>query len=269
MSNLQLNFREYGSHEPTLVILHGVLGSAQNWQRVAKALGESMRVLVLDQRNHGNSPHTATHTIDDLREDLRDFFEQQKLARAFVLGHSMGGMAAMEFAFHYPEHVRGLIVEDIAPRGYRSSSVEIIAALARIDLSALASRQQADDLLAQFIPNEVVRQFVLTNLVRNAEGAWQWRMNIAALATYQHALANYEAPVHARFAGETLFIGGAASEFHIDHFHDLIMHHFPNSRLEMLPEAGHWLHFEKWELFVRLVREFVAHGLARYRAHND
>lgn len=83
MSNLQLNFREYGSHEPTLVILHGVLGSAQNWQRVAKALGESMRVLVLDQRNHGNSPHTATHTIDDLREDFRDFFEH-KNSRALL-----------------------------------------------------------------------------------------------------------------------------------------------------------------------------------------
>lgn len=262
MANLQLNFREYGAGETTLVILHGVLGSAQNWQRVAKALGESMRVLVLDQRNHGSSPHTATHTIEDLREDLRDFFEQQKLTRAFVLGHSMGGMAAMEFAFHYPDRVQGLIIEDIAPRPYRSSSVDIIAALARIDLSALASRQQADDLLAQFIPSEVVRQFVLTNLARNTEGAWQWRMNIAALVTYQHALVNYEAPVHARFAGETLFIGGAASEFQIDYYHDLIVHHFPHSRLEMIPEAGHWLHFEKWELFVELVRSFVEHGLA-------
>jgi pimeloyl-ACP methyl ester carboxylesterase len=254
---LQLNFREYGQGEHTLVILHGVLGAAQNWQRVVKALGESMRVLTFDQRNHGSSPHTSTHTIDDLREDLKDFFEQQKLAAAFVLGHSMGGMAAMEFAFHYPEHVRGLIIEDIAPRAYRSSSVEIIAALAQLDLKNLASRQQADEELARLIPNEVVRQFVLTNLVRNAGGAWQWRMNLAALATYQHALATYEAPLHARFEGKTLFLGGARSEFQIDHSHDLILHHFPNSRIEMIPEAGHWLHFEKWELFVERVRSFI------------
>ncbi|MEK7730058.1 MAG: alpha/beta fold hydrolase [candidate division KSB1 bacterium] len=264
MSDLQLHFREYGAGENTLVILHGVLGSAQNWHRVAKALGETMRVLVVDQRNHGGSPHTATHTIDDLREDLRDFFEQQKLTRAFVLGHSMGGMAAMEFAFHYSERVRGLIIEDIAPRSYRSSSVEIIAALAQLDLTTLASRQHADEELSRLIPNEVVRQFVLTNLARNAEGAWQWRMNIAALATYQHALATYEAPLHARFEGETLFIGGMRSEFHIDHFQDLILHHFPASRLEMIPEAGHWLHFEKWELFVALVRRFVEHGLMEF-----
>ncbi len=260
MSNLRLHFREYGRGEKTLVILHGVLGAAQNWQRVAKALGETMRVLAVDQRNHGNSPHTATHTIDDLREDIHDFFEQQNLAQAFVLGHSMGGMAAMEFAFHYPERVRGLIIEDIAPVAYRSSSVEIIAALAQLDLSMLASRQEADEKLARLIPNEVVRQFVLTNLVRSAEGAWRWRMNIAALATYQHALAHYEAPLHARFEGETLFIGGAASEFHIDQHHDLILHHFPNSRLEMIPEAGHWLHFEMWERFVGLVRDFVEHA---------
>ncbi len=262
MAALQLNFREYGRGEKTLVILHGVLGAGQNWQRVAKALGETMRVLVVDQRNHGNSPHTATHTIEDLREDIKDFFEHQNLAQAYVLGHSMGGMAAMEFAFHCPERVQGLIVEDIAPRSYRSSSVDIIAALAHLDLKTLASRQHADEELAKLIPNETVRQFVLTNLVRDADGAWQWRMNMAALATYQHALASYEAPVHARFEGETLFLGGARSEFHLDHYHDLIFYHFPNSHLEMIPEAGHWLHFEKWELFVALVRRFVKHGLA-------
>ncbi len=261
MPGLNLHFREYGRGDKTLVLLHGVLGAAQNWQRVAKALGENYRVLAVDQRNHGSSPHTPTHTIDDLREDLFAFFEQHGLAQAYVLGHSMGGMAAMELAFHYPERLCGLIIEDIAPRAYRSTSVEIIAALARLNLSALASRQQADEELAKLIPNEVVRQFVLTNLVRGADGVWQWRMNIAALATYQHELAHYEAPLHARYMGEALFLGGARSEFHIDQHHDLILHHFPNSHLEMIGEAGHWLHFEKWELFVALVRNFVDHGL--------
>ncbi|NUO82756.1 alpha/beta fold hydrolase [candidate division KSB1 bacterium] len=261
MPQLQLHFREYGQGDKVLVILHGVLGASQNWQRVAKVLGENYRVLVVDQRNHGSSPHTPAHTIDDLREDLFAFFEQHGLEQAFVLGHSMGGIAAMEFAFHYPERLRGLMIEDIAPRAYRSTSVDIIAALAQLDLRRLTARQQAEEELRSTIPNAVVRQFVLTNLVRSASGEWQWRMNISALATYQHELAHYEAPRHARYTGETLFLGGARSEFHIDQHHDLILQHFPNSHLEMIPNAGHWLHFEVWEVFVAHVRNFLEHGL--------
>ncbi len=261
MPALNLHFRAYGKGDKTLVILHGVLGASQNWQRVAQALAASYRVLVVDQRNHGNSPHAPTHTLADLREDVKTFFDQQELAQAYLLGHSMGGMAAMEFAFHYPERLRGLIIEDIAPRAYRSSSVDILAALESLDLRALTSRQQADAELAKAIPNEVVRQFVLTNLVRDSEGAWRWRINLEALKTYQHDVENYEAPLHARYEGETLFLGGAESEFHLDHQHDLILRHFPNSRLEMIPEAGHWLHFEVWEKFVALVRRFADQGL--------
>lgn len=265
MNPVSLNFRSYGHGEKTLVILHGVLGASQNWQRVAKALSDQYRVLAVDQRNHGDSPHTPAHTVEAMREDLKYFFEQRQLPRACVLGHSMGGMAAMEFAFHYPEFLHGLIVEDIAPRPYRSTSVGLLAALAQLDLNRINSRQDADEALARMIPNETVRQFVLTNLARGENGGWRWRMNIEALQSYQHDLAHYAAPLHARYEGEALFIGGGRSEFHIDHHHGLILQHFPNSRLEMMPEAGHWLHFEKWEAFVAMVRKFLEGGLQAFQ----
>jgi pimeloyl-ACP methyl ester carboxylesterase len=266
MSGLHLHFREYGGGEKTLVILHGLLGSSQNWQRAAKTLGEKYRVLAVDQRNHGASPHTPTHTLDDLREDLRDFFDQQNLASAYLLGHSMGGMAAMEFAFHFPERLEGLIVEDIAPRGYRSSSVEILAALSELDLSALTLRQQAEAQLEPRIPGAMERQFVLTNLARKDDGSYYWRANLRVLQAYNNESAKYEPPLHARYEGETLFIGGANSEYHLDQDQHLLLQHFPNSHLEMIPGAGHWIHFEAAEAFTGMVQQFVDFGLQAFHA---
>jgi pimeloyl-ACP methyl ester carboxylesterase len=260
-----LHFREYGRGDKTLVILHGLLGSSQNWQRAATLLGAGCRVLVVDQRNHGASPHTPTHTLEDLCADLKDFFDQQNLAQTYVLGHSMGGMAAMEFAFHHPERLHGLIIEDIAPRGYHSSSAEILTALVTLDLSTLTSRREADERLAQKIPSTVERQFVLTNLERRQDGSYHWRAHLPVLQAYQNAIADYEPPVHARHDGDTLFIGGANSEYHLDHDEHLLLQYFPNSHLEMMPNAGHWIHFEAVEAFVALVRQFVDSGLSIFR----
>ena len=265
MNDLTLNFRAYGRGGKTLVILHGLLGSAQNWQRVATLLGEKCRVLVVDQRNHGQSPHTATHTLADLREDLNAFFAQQDLGQAYVLGHSMGGMAAMEFAWHYPEKLQGLIIEDIAPRGYAGSSQEILAAMMETDLSLITSRRQIDEALAIEIPNLIVRQFVLTNLVRREDGTYYWRANLPVLQSYQHEAASYQPPLPARYAGETLFLGGANSEYRLDHDQDLLLHHFPHSRLEMIPQAGHWIHFEAVETFAAAVQRFMDHGLQAFK----
>jgi pimeloyl-ACP methyl ester carboxylesterase len=176
----------------------------------------------------------------------------------------MGGMAAMEFAFYYPERLQGLLVEDIAPRGYRSSSSDILAALSALDLSAVTSRQQADEQLAHKIPGATVRQFVLTNLVRRADGSYHWRPNLPVLQAYEHAIADYGPPAQARYNGETLFLGGANSEYRLDQDHHLLLQHFPNSHLEMIPNAGHWIHFEAVESFTALVRRFVDFGLQAF-----
>ncbi len=261
---MNLHFREYGRGDKTLVILHGLLGSSQNWQRAANLLGEKYRVLAVDQRNHGQSPHMPTHTPADLREDIKNFLEQQNLPQVYLLGHSMGGMAAMEFAFYFPERLQGLIIEDIAPRAYHSSSTDILTAMAELDLSAITSRQQADEQLSRKITSTTVRQFVLTNLTRQENGSFQWRVNLPALQAYEGEITSYQPPSPARFDGETLFIGGANSKYRLDHDHDLLLQHFPHSHLEMIPNAGHWIHFEAVEAFVALVQRFVDHGLQAF-----
>ncbi len=256
-NRIDLFFREYGQGAPTLVILHGLLGSSQNWQRAAKILAEKCRVLAVDQRNHGNSPHTATHTIADLREDVKYFFDQQRLDQAYLLGHSMGGLAATEFAFYYPERLTGLIVEDIAPRPYQSLSGDILRALCAIDLSLVTSREAAEAMLARDIKSPRTRQFLLTNLVRRDDGTFAWKANLPVLQACQQEMATYGPPSAASYAGATLFIGGGLSDYRLDHDHDAILRHFPNSKLVMIPNTGHWIHFEAVEAFTDAVMRFI------------
>lgn len=256
MSKLNLTFREYGKDGLALVILHGLLGSSQNWQRAAKAFEKHFHVFAVDQRNHGSSPHTASHTFAELREDVKHFFDEQGLEKACLLGHSMGGFAAMEFAFHYPERLFGLIIEDIAPRAYQSSSSDILRALSRIDLKAVASREQIDLMLRQDIKSATTRQFLLTNLVRREDNTFAWKVNLSVLQTFQKEIATYEPPLGASYIGKTLFLGGMLSDYRIDHDHDVILRHFPNSELQMIPQAGHWIHFEALEAFANAVINF-------------
>ncbi|MDZ7363132.1 MAG: alpha/beta fold hydrolase [candidate division KSB1 bacterium] len=257
MNNLKLFFRQYGHHEPSLVILHGLLGSSQNWQRVAKVLEKKFRVLAVDQRNHGSSPHTETHTFADLREDVKHFFDQQRLDKAYLLGHSMGGLAAMEFAFHYPERLAGLIIEDIAPRGYQSSSNDILRALCAIDLGIVKSRDEVEAILAKEIKSRRTRQFLLTNLIRRGDNTFAWKVNLPVLQQFQKEMGAYEPPLAASYSGKTLFIGGELSDYRLDHDHDVILRHFPNSELVMIPKAGHWIHFEALEAFTEAVLKFI------------
>jgi pimeloyl-ACP methyl ester carboxylesterase len=257
-NRINLFFREYGRGAPTLVILHGLLGSSQNWQRAAKIFAEKCRVLAADQRNHGNSPHTATHSFADLREDIKHFFEQQRLDKAYLLGHSMGGLAAMEFAFHYSERLAGLIVEDIAPRPYRSSSGDILRALGAVDLRTVTSREEAEAMLARDIKSPRTRQFLLTNLVRRDDRTFAWKANLPVLQAFQEEMTTYEPPLTASYSGATLFIGGELSDYRLDHDHDVILRHFPNSKLVMIPNAGHWIHFEAVEAFTEAVMRFMS-----------
>jgi pimeloyl-ACP methyl ester carboxylesterase len=254
-----LFFRAYGHHEPTLVILHGLLGSSQNWQRAAKEFEKNIRVLVVDQRNHGNSPHTETHRFADLRKDIKHFFDQQRLDKAYLLGHSMGGMAAMEFAFHYPERLAGLIIEDIAPRAYQSSSGDILRALCAIDLSTVTTREQVDRMLAKDIKSSMTRQFLLTNLVRREDNSLAWKANLPVLQEFQNEMVTYEPALAASYSGQTLFIGGERSDYRLDHDYDVILRHFPNSELVMIQNAGHWIHFEALETFTETVKKFMSY----------
>jgi esterase len=261
---IDLAFREYGSASKILFILHGLLGSSQNWQRAAKVLGQKYRVLAVDLRNHGDSPHTPTHSFAEMREDVKHFFDQHDIDKAYLLGHSMGGGVAMEYAFHYPERLLGLIIEDIAPRPYGNDSGEILQTLAEIDLAGISSRTQVDEQLAKKINSPVTRQFLLTNLVRNQDNSFSWRMNLPALLNFRKELSTYAPPEKMRYDGETLFIGGERSAYRIDQNRDLMLRHFPSSRLAMIPHAGHWIHFEALEQFSETIQRFIENGLVHF-----
>src|SRR5712692_8194130 len=205
---MQLHYKKYGegeSHEwPVLIILHGLFGSLANWNTISNRLAGRFTVYALDQRNHGLSPHSDQFDYPTLAADLREFMQQQGIPQANLLGHSMGGKTAMQFALSYPELTQKLVVVDIAPRTYPAHHDQIIAALESVDVSQVKSRQEADDRLAQMLPELGLRQFLLTNLIREADGRYRWRMNLAGIKKNYHYILAGVTP--GQFSKPALFI---------------------------------------------------------------
>jgi len=253
---MKLNFRSYGEGTKNLVILHGLLGSSQNWHSAATKLSHQFQILVPDQRNHGDSPH-AGHSIGLLSQDVLNLLDQQNIDKTFLIGHSMGGLAAMSFAFKNPERLKGLIVVDIAPVSQMDRMDWIFEALAAVDLSAVKQRQHAEEQLAINISSPLVRQFLLQNLKRQEDGTYAWRCNLPELHIFIQKDNGFELKESDQYEGPTLFIGGGRSEHRIAEKEELIARHFPNYQLTMIPNAGHWVHFEAPEEFITIVTDFI------------
>ena len=252
---MQLHYQSFGQGRP-LIILHGLFGSSTNWNTLSKALAAHYRVLAVDQRNHGGSPHTDDLSYALLAEDLREFMQQQGLATAYLLGHSMGGKTAMEFALRYPAAVERLIVVDIAPRPYPPHHDEILDALCDLDLAAYRSRSELDAALAGRIPDLTTRQFLLTNATRDESGGFRWKLNLPALER------NYDQIVGGvttgrSFAGPALFVRGERSDYVQPSDEPEIRALFPQASIVTVADAGHWVHAEAPAEFARLVREFL------------
>jgi len=163
---MELAFRVFGEVGATpVVIVHGLLGSSRNWQTAAKDLGERYRVYALDLRNHGDSPHASPHSYAAMCEDLVEWMESQSIAKAILIGHSMGGKLAMKFACERPERVAKLVVVDIAPKVYPNSHDDDLSAMLSIDTHSLANRSEADEALQTAVPDWGLRQFLLTSLI--------------------------------------------------------------------------------------------------------
>ncbi|MFT4970644.1 MAG: esterase, partial [Chitinophagales bacterium] len=162
---MQLNYKVFGSGEP-LIILHGLLGSLDNWQTLAKKYAEQYTVFIIDQRNHGKSPHSDEFSYDIMVEDLLEFCESNFIFTCNLLGHSMGGKVAMQFALTYPDYVDKLIIADIAPVRYQAGHNEIFKALRKVDLSQIKERKEVDEILATSIPEFGIRQFLMKGLTR-------------------------------------------------------------------------------------------------------
>jgi esterase len=254
---LELNYKTFGQGEP-IVILHGLLGTLDNWQTLGKKLAEHFTVYLVDQRNHGRSPHDDLHSYPAMAEDLHHFMESHWMFKASLIGHSMGGKTAMHFARTHPDMVDKLMVVDIAPKPYPGGHETIIEALHDLDLDRIESRGQANEALASSISDEGIRQFLLKNLSRSKSGGYQWKMNLPALwAHYEAILASPEAPP---FDGNTLFIRGGQSDYIQQADEPLLREHFPNARLETIPQAGHWVHAEAPDELLKLLLGFMKEG---------
>jgi pimeloyl-ACP methyl ester carboxylesterase len=245
--------------EPPLLIAHGLFGSARNFNTLARRLATTRRVVAVDMRNHGASPWDPVHTYPALAEDLADAIERLCGGKASLLGHSMGGKAAMTLALTYPELVAALVVADIAPvQHVTHSHWPYIRAMQELDLGRIARRSDADPLLADAIPDNTLRSFLLQNL-HVEHGRARWRINLAALEANMEWLVDFptDLPEEA-FDGPVFFLHGGRSPYVPPEAHPRIRAYFPWAEIEALPDAGHWLHAEQPDAFVARIDAWLS-----------
>lgn len=251
---MQLHFQSIGRGEP-LIVLHGLFGSLDNWQHVARRLAERFEVLSLDQRNHGHSPHDAEMTYLLMAEDVREFLDRRNIRQAHVLGHSMGGKTAMQLALLHPGRVRTLAVVDIAPRAYAARHTRILQALLALEPARFETRREMEEALAPSIPDLAVRQFLLKSVARDANGAFQWRMGLREInANYGRLSESIRAPEP--FAGPVLFLRGERSDYLREADLAAIRGLFSQAVMRAVPDAGHWVQAENPEGLLQLLGEF-------------
>lgn len=247
-----------------LVILHGLLGAARNWMAIAKRLGQDHEVHALDLRNHGRSPWIDGMSYREMAGDVAAYIQANGLGRPTVVGHSMGGKAAMALALDAPDRVGRLLVADIAPvaysRGGRTSFLDFIDAMAGLDLAAVERRADADRLLAADIEDRAIRGFLLQNLIADeAAGGFRWRCNLQALADGMADILGFPDDTAApAYDGPTLFLAGGDSAYIKREHRPLIQARFPSARFASLKDAGHWLHADQPRPFMEAVRMFAA-----------
>lgn len=235
-----------------LLIAHGLYGSARNWGVIAKRLSEKRQVVAVDMRNHGESPWHSSHSYHDLAGDLAEIIAHHG-GKMDVLGHSMGGKAAMVLGVEHPQTVNRLIVADIAPIPYSHTQIHLIDAMLDIDPAAVTSRGDADRLLSQSLDDAGVRAFLLQSLDIKGQ---KWRLNHETLAAEMDAIIGFP-ELNGLFNGPTLFLSGGVSDYVKSEYRPEIKRLFPAARFAKIPGAGHWLHAEKPREFEAAVRAFL------------
>ncbi len=223
---------------------------------MSKALAPSFHVLSVDQRNHGRSPHSDVFTYKAMAADLLELLDERSISSANVLGHSMGGKTAMEFALTHPERVDSLIVVDIAPRAYPRLHDELLDALLSVDLATTVSRQQVDEQLSHPIPDFAVRQFLMKNLSRNEQGSFRWKANLGIIHT-QYAEIARAISSNRPFSKPTLFIRSTRSGYVTDADIPGIRSRLPAARIADV-DTGHWIHAEAPTRFSEIVLGFLS-----------
>lgn len=252
---MQLHFKVSGQGR-AVILLHGLFGASDNWHHIAQRLAEKFQVWAVDQRNHGQSPHSAEMDYPLMAADLDEFMTGHGLETAIIIGHSMGGKTAMQFALQFPRRVEKLVVADMAPRVYERSHDSIFAALFALDLPTFTSRQQIEDALASEIPSLILRRFLLKNLNRDADEKFGWKINLRGIQENYSRLGEAIAATQP-FDKPTLFIRAGKSDYIRVEDGELIHKLFPQAHIETMTLASHWLHADQPEEFLRLVLDFL------------
>ncbi len=253
---LTLNYHSFGEGKP-VVILHGLFGSARNWQSIAKSLSESYQVITVDLHNHGHSPHINSMTYPEMAEDIALLIQSLKLDHPAIIGHSMGGKVAMTLALMHANQLRGQVIVDIAPVSYRHKFSGIISAMKAVTSIELANRTMAEERLAKQIKDPMLVAFLMQNLIRSEHG-FKWRINLQQIENQLADIGSFPDMLKGKQSRvPSLFLGGANSAYIAARHNQTIFDYFPAAEIKMIEGAGHWLHVEKPKAFLAEINNFL------------
>lgn len=252
---MKLFSRQLGAGDP-MVVLHGLFGSSDNWLTQAKLFANHYKVFTVDLRNHGQSPHSDEFDYLAMVKDLEEFVDSNGVQSPIIIGHSMGGKAAMNFALAHPDKLSKLIVVDIAPKEYNLEHYTIAEGLKAIPVDKITSRNEADETLSQHVPEPDVRQFLLKNLQRKTSGGFSWKINLPVI-TDKLSNIGVDLQFPGSFEKPTLFIRGSRSKYIADNDWQRITEIFPKAELETM-DTGHWVQAEKPQEFADTVIQWLS-----------
>ncbi len=240
-----------------VVLLHGLFGAGSNLGALARALQEQFAVWCVDLPNHGRSGWLCNPDLPAMADAVCLWMDAQGLPAAHLVGHSLGGKVAMQLALRYPQRVQSLVVADIAPVAYAAHHEQVFAALEAVALAGCSSREEAGTLMANYLQEDAVIQFLLSALQRDENAVLRWRFDVAGIRSAYPAL--LAAPQGERsYPGPVLFIKGGASDYVQEPYWPAIQAFFPRATIRVMPDCGHWLHVEKPQLFNGIVKRFLA-----------
>lgn len=260
MTDYLLHYKSFGdkSNTSSIVLLHGMLGSMDNWRTTAQRLSAHFHVITPDLRNHGRSPHLSGMRYQDMADDVLKLTQHLGLQKFDLLGHSMGGKIAIELALQQAKEIQRLIIVDIAPKPYQLWHLATFKALLTLPVATLTSRNQADKILSAQMDDPFERAFLLKNLQSNKSGGYSWRCNLQEITRAYLNIANFTQSETLTFSGPTLFIKGEKSHY-IDLASDtsIIQSFFPNASIKSIEGSGHTPHIEKTDIFYQKISQFL------------
>jgi esterase len=253
---VKLFYKQYGTQGPYVIIVHGLFGMLDNWHTIAQQMQDQFRIITIDQRNHGHSPHVASMTYDEMAQDIAGLMDELNIYSAHLVGHSMGGKTAMHFANLYPQKIDKLVVVDIAPKAYPNGHAIYFKALFEIIENTIISRKEAELIMDKYVDEPSIKQFLLKSLYRTANGTYTLRMNVAAIYNYYEQISGAVLSSWP-FAKEVLFIRGERSNYILPDDENTLHEYYPNCEIITIPNAGHWVHAENPEAFIQVVSKFL------------